>query len=185
MGRMNVGAIVGGVIGGVVALAAIALAMFFWILRRRRQIHSSRGTLDLADENKYASTGGYSDSQEHRQEQGLPTTMYQPQCANSGKCHFHFFFHLECSTSHHNHPLTNQMTLLSPDLPSPPYPFPTHPRITPAPLFTTRPVPQVILMPIQCTPNLVSLVLMPKPLTTALPASARIRPLTSRSVHML
>lgn len=84
----NVGAIAGGVVGGVVALAAIGLAIFFWLRRRRdKNGYASKGRFDVAAEDRYAPTEGYSDVHGYEdgegQGQGMPMGMYQRQRAQS------------------------------------------------------------------------------------------------------
>lgn len=84
----NVGAIAGGVVGGVVALAAIGLAIFFWLRRRRdKNGYASKGRFDVAAEDRYAHTEGYSDVHGYEdgegQGQGMPMGMYQRQRAQS------------------------------------------------------------------------------------------------------
>lgn len=88
----NVGAIAGGVVGGVVALAAIGLAIFLWLRRRRdKNEYPSKGQFDMAAEDRYVSTGGdtdahgYGQREEQGWEHGMPTGMYQRQRRQSGK----------------------------------------------------------------------------------------------------
>jgi hypothetical protein len=88
----NVGTIAGGVVGGVVVLVAIGLAIFFWMRRRQRRTYNTRGTLDLAAEDRYTSVGGYDDAQARGQGQGVPMEMYQRQRTESGMCQFHSFY---------------------------------------------------------------------------------------------